>query len=384
MRTNPCVVLPLLSFTAMAQTFVVDVNGGPGTNFTSIAAATAAVPSGSRLLVQPGTYASFAIVGKSVVVDAAPGVILDTNGPGPTIAINGLTSTQEVVLRGLTWTSTVFFGNTGPLVADNCAGLIVIDGMRIPSGEIASMQFSNCDRVVMRDYRHEPSLLSSRTLFALTNAHCVFERCDLGGLPSPNHQSAVVQMGGSTQFVDCSINGGSSLGGPIPAIQVQQGGDVRVCGTTTIQAFGFLVAGSGIDGNGTVRVDPTVVFSNVALPYGPGITPIVQAMPSVVTPPTAGSGAVTSTLRASPGLLGVMFASLPGPRTPLPGFSLDPSWQDAASLVPVAFGIMSSTGQLEYSATLSVNAPLLMAVQGLTYGSGSGFELSAPSFVRLP
>lgn len=370
----------------MAQTFIVDVNGGPGTNFTSIAAATAAVPSGSRLLVQPGTYASFAIVAKSLVIDAAPGVVLDTNGPGPTIAINGLTSSQQVELRGLTWTSTAFFGNTGPLVADNCAGLIVIDGMRIPSGEIAAMQFSNCDRVVMRDYRHESSLLSSRTLFALNNAHCVFERCDLGGSPSPNHQSAVVQTGGSTQFVDCNINGGSTFGSPIPAIQVQQGGDVRVCGTTTIQALGFLSAGSGLDGNGTVRVETTVVFSNVVFPYGPGITPIVQAMPSVVTPTTVGSGAVTSTLRASPGLLGVMFASLPGPRTPLPGFTLDPSWQDAASLVAVAVGIVPPTGQLTYSATLWVNAPLLIVVQGLTYGSGSGsgFELSAPSFVRLP
>ena len=68
-------VLPAaLAAAAVAQTFIVDVNSGPGTNFTSIAAAVAAVPDGAVLEVRPGTYAAFTIQNKSLTVFGQAGV----------------------------------------------------------------------------------------------------------------------------------------------------------------------------------------------------------------------------------------------------------------------------------------------------------------------
>jgi len=68
-------VLPLLAPLAGATTYVVDVANGPGTDFTQISTAIAAVDPGDTLLVRPGVYAPFvldknlAIVGQGTDVD---------------------------------------------------------------------------------------------------------------------------------------------------------------------------------------------------------------------------------------------------------------------------------------------------------------------------
>ena len=50
-----------------AQTYVVDVNNGPGTNFTTLQTAITTVPAGSTLLVRAGNYfESLDIDGKSL------------------------------------------------------------------------------------------------------------------------------------------------------------------------------------------------------------------------------------------------------------------------------------------------------------------------------
>src|SRR5437762_9224013 len=50
------VVFAAFSSTAIAQTFIVDAANGPGTNFTEIATAVAAVPDGAVLMVRAGSY----------------------------------------------------------------------------------------------------------------------------------------------------------------------------------------------------------------------------------------------------------------------------------------------------------------------------------------
>ena len=46
--------------------FIVDEQGGPGSHFTDLPAAVAAVPSGSTLRVRPGSYTAPAITGKAL------------------------------------------------------------------------------------------------------------------------------------------------------------------------------------------------------------------------------------------------------------------------------------------------------------------------------
>ncbi|MCA8976080.1 MAG: hypothetical protein KDC98_15265 [Planctomycetes bacterium] len=84
----------LLPATLLAQTFVVDINNGPGTSFTTIDAAVAAVPGGSTLIVKAGNYPGFTIAQKSITVLAEARVVAS-----PAISVTGLTAAQKVVLR---------------------------------------------------------------------------------------------------------------------------------------------------------------------------------------------------------------------------------------------------------------------------------------------
>lgn len=73
---HPILVGLSLSCALSAQTFVVDAAGGPGSNFTDIAAAVAAVPDGATLLVRPGSHGGFAIAGKGIALLAQPGAVV--------------------------------------------------------------------------------------------------------------------------------------------------------------------------------------------------------------------------------------------------------------------------------------------------------------------
>jgi len=102
---NPAVVLarsgvPLLLAAALsAQTFVVDAGNGPGTDYTSLAAATAAVPTGSTLRIRAGSFEGFVIDAKGVTLLADAGVVVSqTAAGGPAIDIASLAAGQDVVI----------------------------------------------------------------------------------------------------------------------------------------------------------------------------------------------------------------------------------------------------------------------------------------------
>ncbi len=81
------------------QLWVVDKAGGPGFDFTEIQPAIDAAADGDTVLVRSGTYSSFAIDGKSLVVTT------DTVGLAGSVSsatVRDLLAGQEVVLRGLT------------------------------------------------------------------------------------------------------------------------------------------------------------------------------------------------------------------------------------------------------------------------------------------
>ena len=100
------VLFALLAAAVPAQTFVVDANNGPGTNFTTIGAAIAAVPDGAVLRVRAGHYveSSLVIRGKSLAILGDGGVDIEVPAlPHPTIELLG--PQQSVVLRRLASTS---------------------------------------------------------------------------------------------------------------------------------------------------------------------------------------------------------------------------------------------------------------------------------------
>lgn len=90
----------LFAFAVPAQTFIVDAASGPGTSFTDLPPAIAAVPDGAILLVRPGSYGPIALDGKGLsILATAPGVLLAPGGTA--IHVQTLSATQAFTLRGV-------------------------------------------------------------------------------------------------------------------------------------------------------------------------------------------------------------------------------------------------------------------------------------------
>lgn len=93
MRAKRSLLAWLLAASLPAQTFIVDANGGAGSQFTSISAA---VPDGATLLVRPGAYLAFTISGKGLSILAEPSVyVLGTT------TVQNAASASPVALPGL-------------------------------------------------------------------------------------------------------------------------------------------------------------------------------------------------------------------------------------------------------------------------------------------
>src|SRR5262249_13509994 len=118
-----CSLALLSTSLAVAQTFVVDASNGPGTNFTDVAAAVAAVPDGATLLVRPGSYASFTLNGKGLTILGGPGVQF----AGQSAVVMNTLSNQAVVLRGLAFADGVFGPSPYAVTVDACAGAVLIE-----------------------------------------------------------------------------------------------------------------------------------------------------------------------------------------------------------------------------------------------------------------
>ena len=87
-------LIPTFASAAMAQTYVVDAANGPGTHFTDIPAAVAAVPDGAVLEVRLGAYSPFTIAGKGLSVLFGSGATV--SGVNITVGVTGTASQQPV------------------------------------------------------------------------------------------------------------------------------------------------------------------------------------------------------------------------------------------------------------------------------------------------
>lgn len=113
--------LPLLPATALAaDVFVVDVSGGPGTDFTSIAAALSNAQNGDILLVRSGVYEGFASDGKAVTVVADEGANALLSG---NVTITQVPAQSVFTLRGFE------FAATADLTLTDNAGLVRLEDL---------------------------------------------------------------------------------------------------------------------------------------------------------------------------------------------------------------------------------------------------------------
>ncbi|MCA9205516.1 MAG: hypothetical protein KDA59_20830 [Planctomycetales bacterium] len=142
---------------ASAQTYVVDAQGGPGSSFTDLPAAVAAVPDGAVLLVRAGNYSSFTIQQKGLTVLGDPGVTIGDAAAG-SIEVLDVTAAQRVFLRGLNG-----LGNSAFSCSD-CLGPVVFDQVSDALGGDVHMDVTNCTQVMLIGC----SLLGNQSTYALT------------------------------------------------------------------------------------------------------------------------------------------------------------------------------------------------------------------------
>ena len=92
-----------LPLAAQGNVWIVDAAGGPGTDFTSLAAGAAAAAHGDTLLVRTGGYGPFPFAGKSlrVIADIGADVRVNTYVFAPPMIIGDQPVGGTTLLRGL-------------------------------------------------------------------------------------------------------------------------------------------------------------------------------------------------------------------------------------------------------------------------------------------
>src|SRR5690606_7564270 len=246
-RTLTCSVL--LSLASAAQTFVVDAENRPGTDFTSLVAAIAAVPSGSTLLVRGGRYfESPEIQGKALAIVCEPAATA-------LLPLGGAAAQQNVTIRDLILiansSSPSFSARLSAIDAD---GLVLLDGVRGAGAAGVTLVARNCARLSARRCEFRGSRSAS---VEVEGGNACFESCWLGRAEGANGQVGLRQSGGTVQLVDCQVDGSQPLLG-ISGPAVDTNGSLRVLGNSVLRGGAFPPAALAIAGTGTVRLEPSV------------------------------------------------------------------------------------------------------------------------------
>ena len=146
MRISALLSVAFLCLPVAAQTFVVDLNNGPGTDFTSLQAAVDGVPDGANLEVRAGIYfENILIDGKSLTL-LGDGNVRVIPLFSSDFRIQGLAADQSVSVRGV---RIDFSQAANPTIScrDNL-GLVVLDDVADGRGAV---QVINCASVIVRD-----------------------------------------------------------------------------------------------------------------------------------------------------------------------------------------------------------------------------------------
>lgn len=346
-----------------AQTFVVDANAGPGTQFTSLPAAVAAVPSGAVLDVRPGVYSGFSIAAKSLTILGRPGVrVIDLGNPP--IRIDAIGSAQHVVLYGLelahvSVVATVHCTNsTGTLVLDGCRS----DSSTSPVG----------GRLVATDCTNLHVLRSTFATSGLFDSALQLQRSTATLTSSTFAAGLAVPLSISNSTVDgtdCTIRAGIIA----PTIALHQS-------HLDLRAACILVASSGqgaiASGSGSIDLGTGAVLQNApAQPFAAGIVVTPSTSPGLTATAGVLGGTATAAL-VGPALPGALAIGAPGPAY-LPAGASHPVW-----LLPGTASVLA-LGALPLTASYAVpNAPWVQGVtlvwQGVGLLPNAAFEASNP------
>ncbi len=356
--------LVLLAAAVPSQTFVVDAAGGPGTHFTTLTAAVAAVPSGATLVVRAGSYAGFSVAGKGFAIRGEPGVTIDGQ-----IAITATQIGQPVELRGLTLASPLYVNQTvlSQLVLTDCADLVLLADLEfLAQGCLgpqcafqSSLRASSCDQLMIRDCSVEGHV-------ELVVCAATIDGCALRGRGISFHSSSstpgVTILGGTIVLADNMISGGLGsfsngvLVGGSPGVDVVGStSNVRILrGAVYSPLIGPPVA-IAVHSLSAFRLDPAVhVIGNAP-------APLARSLPALVATDAPPGGSFTAAARTAAGDPLIVVLGFRGPPLAIAGV-VDELWLDPTVFAFVAFGVPPAGQPLTASVAVP-NNPAFVGTQ---------------------
>jgi hypothetical protein len=335
-----------------AQTFVVDASGGPGSHFTSLPAAVAAVPDGAVLIVRSGNYQSFALNGRGLTILGEPGAHLVSNVP---CTITGVPANRAFAMRGVN-------GGVGSSPAridfQSCVGPVFVKDILYNLLVTAH----NCTQVALQECN-----LSGPNVPAavFSNSAVVATRCWFSNTFAP---TTIDMTGGSLQLVRSTVGGGY-IGNAI----TMNGGSVRMgdlCSADVSLPTAFAVTGTGV-----LRRSPGIVVG----PCAAGITITVASQPTIFPSTSTLGGSLSAWLLGPTGDVAALFFGEARPPTQVHGF-VDAVGLDPTQSIPLVVLPLHATSS--YSTVLPAN-PLLLGHlfgwQAVVFGPSTGLALTPPS-----
>lgn len=373
----------LLAATLPAQQFVVDIANGPGTDFTSLTAAIAAVPDGATVFVRAGNYAgSHTISAKGLTIVATGSVVVGD------LSIQNTLATQAVVVRGVDIQQPAMSFSPALQIL-GCQGRVLIEGAHMVTQSGGCLSASSSGFVVLRNCTAgKPS--------GVSDSYVVLESCFMRGLNAiypgaSGYQvptSALSVTNGRLEVLNSSLFGGNgdcpygcALGGVPsgffanqPAISLN-GGTVTLRGNSLVAGGNVGGASAAVGGTGTLRRDTTATVNSSPAAT---VTMTTLALPDVVSTSAAPGGTMSATATCQPGDLLVLLLGLPGNEIVLPGVD-DSLWVDPLAYV---FAAASGTGSANASLPVPPQATMVgvqLLWQGAVLPAIGTLQLSQPS-----
>lgn len=379
---NATLAALLLAATLPAQQYIVDLGNSPGTNFTSLATAINTVPSGSTLIVYPGSYSgTHTISGKGLTIVANGPVVV------PNLTIQNTLVTQPVVVSGIDVQQPAF--TFWPAVVDvsGCAGRVLIEGADVTSVTGSPIRVTGSSFVTLRN-------CTALNACSMSTSYVVLDSCLIRGrraiYPSMSGSQladhALYVTNARIELINTSLFGGSGdcpvgcLGGAQPTGLFENKAAVSLNGGTLTARGSSVVAGGNQGapaqaaiGTGSIRKDTTATVT-----AGPAVPMTTLALPDVVSTSAAPGGSMSATATCQPGDVLVLLLGLPGSEVALPGVT-DSLWVD-----PLAYVFAAASGNGSATASLPVPPQATMVGvqlmwQGAVLPAVGTLQLSQPS-----
>jgi hypothetical protein len=366
------------------RTWIVDAKNGPGTQFTTVAAAVAAAANGDLLSIRPGHYTKTKTISKALTFQGtAPGVRIApvaTRTSPSVIQVGAIGRGRTIAFRDVALTY---------VILNRVAGTVVFDGVQILDPQNGGIWSQDGAVIAIRNSKIVGGVVASGTgafsgRIFVVRSEIVGQTEDLTARPPQPATPGISVFKGELSLTESTVRGGQAKLASSPA------GITAFATRVLIRGLGSKVAAGTLNkgGNSAMRGDSLAVAlhdRNVVFAPNGTHAPIAgfrsvryHALPSLTAGTLSAGARWNFELRSLPGSNYAVAVSLPGSGVAMPfGEALMLNMSFAQVL---AVGRQSATGVAKLSLVIPSTLrtqPHTFAMQGLQSISGR-FELTNP------